>query len=430
MVTKELLKQLLVTFQHSLPREIEQRDVLIPTETGKIITLPGVRRCGKSSIFLLTINKLLEAGIPKEKILYLNFDDDRLLFEPGETDKILEAYRELYPQIPLKEVYIFFDEVQELNLWAKFVRRVYDQESNHLFITGSNAKLLSSELSTSLRGRTLQYEIFPLSFHEYCTFNKLSTDYYDTANKAVLTNAFNDFLSGGGFPEVCLSNPAIRPAILQDYYFTMLYKDLCERYQIRNVAGVKYFNLRMLVNTGKPTSINKLVNEIKSQDKKFSKDFGYELATQTENIYLFLPLTKFDLSYVKEMQASKKYYVIDNGFYGALLPSTDMNRGVLLENAVFLLLRRQISPVRSLHFLEGSSNCDFVWVENRRIIQAIQVAWDISAPGTFQREIEAFRHIDCDDCWLITSEEERTLNEFGKTIRIYPAWKFFLEAER
>lgn len=426
MVTKELLKQLIVTSQDTFPRNVKSRETTIPLNTDKIITLPGVRRCGKSSLFMLSVNELLLNDIPKERILYINFDDDRLLFDPGETDKILEAYRELFPEIPLSEVYIFFDEVQELENWAKFVRRIYDQETKHVFITGSNARLLSSELATSLRGRTLQYEIFPLSFKEYCQFKNVDTDYYHVERKAAVVNAFSDFLIDGGFPEIALCDPVLKLNILQDYYFTMIYKDLCERYQIRNVENVKYFNRRIFTNATKPTSIHKIVNEIRSQNQKFSKDFAYELSAQTEAIYLFLPLTKFDPSYIKEMQSVKKYYSIDTGFFRALLPTTDANKGVLLENSVFLHLRRNISPTRSLHFLEGSSNCDFVWVENGEITQAIQVAWDISDPKTYLREIEAFKNIKCDNCLLITAEEERRVSEFGKTIHIVPAWKMLL----
>lgn len=427
MVTKELIKQLIVTFQDSLPRYLVSRETILPVDTGKIITLPGVRRCGKSSFLLLTVNQLLKNGIPKERILFINFDDDRLLFEPGETDKILEAYRELFPETKMAEVYLFFDEIQELIGWEKFVRRVYDQESKRIFLSGSNSKLLSSELSTSLRGRTLQYEVFPLSFREYCRFKKIETGYYNVSQKARLSNAFNAYLMDGGFPEIAIAEPVLKLNILQDYYFTMLYKDLCERYQIRNVEGVRYFNRRVLINATKPTSIHKIVNEIKSKDKKFSKDFGYELANQTEAIYLFLPLTKYDPSYIKEMQGAKKFYCIDNGFFQALLPSTEMNMGVLLENALFLHLRRQSTPVRSLHYMEGESQCDFIWVENRKIIRAIQVSWDISDPETYRREIEAFRNIDCEECFLVTSEEERDVSAFGKTIRIRPAWKMFLQ---
>lgn len=129
---------------------------------------------------------------------------------------------------------------------------------------------------------------------------------------------------------------------------------------------------------------------------------------------------------MKEVQSVKKYYSIDTGFYRALLPSTNMNKGVLLENAVFLHFRKQVSHTRKLHFLEGDSNCDFVWIENEKITQAIQVAWDISDPKTYLLEIEAFKNIQCNNCLLITSEDERNVTEFGKNIRIVPAWKFLL----
>lgn len=427
MVAKELLKQLIVSFQNALPVSVISRETLIPTDTEKIITLPGVRRCGKSSVFMLTINDILNQGVEKERILYINFDDDRLMFEPSESDKILEAYRELFPYVSFSDVYVFFDEIQELDNWAKFVRRVYDQESKHVFITGSNAKLLSSELATSLRGRSLQYEMFPLSFSEFCTFKNIDANYYDTQKKALLVNAFSDYLDDGGFPEITLSHPQLKISILQDYYFAMIYKDLIDRYQIRNADSVKYFNRRIFINATKPTSINKIVNEIKSQNRKFSKDFGYELISQTEAIYLFLPLTKYDPSYVKEVQSVKKYYSIDTGFFRALLPSSDMNKGVLLENAVFLHLRRQETHVSRLHFLDDAAgHCDFVWVENGAITQAVQVAWDISDVKTYLREIAAFEHVKCDNCLLITAEEEREINEFGKTIRVVPAWKYLL----
>jgi predicted AAA+ superfamily ATPase len=130
---------------------------------------------------------------------------------------------------------------------------------------------------------------------------------------------------------------------------------------------------------------------------------------------------------VKEVQSVKKYYSIDTGFFRALLPSTHMNKGVLLENALFLHLRRQETPLRQLHFLDdANSHCDFVWVEYGEITQAIQVAWDISDPKTFHREISAFEKLKCDNCLLITAEAEQEINEFGKTIRIVPAWKLLL----
>lgn len=153
---KELLKQLIAGFQASLPVEVRPRELTLPVDSGKIITVPGVRRCGKSSLFLLIINQLVsEQIITKEQILFLNFDDERLHLNADNLDEIFQAYRELYPAIPLKEVYMFFDEVQMADDWQPFVRRVYEHECKHIFLTGGNSRMLSSELATSLRGRTL-----------------------------------------------------------------------------------------------------------------------------------------------------------------------------------------------------------------------------------------------------------------------------------
>lgn len=176
MKTKELLKQLIITFQDSLPTDVLPRELSLPIDSKKIITVPGVRRCGKSSLLLLVINQLLNKEITKEHILFLYFDDERLQFNANNLDEILQAYRELYPNIPLRDVYMFFDEIQMADDWQPFIRRVYEQECKNIFITGSNSRMLSSELSTSLRGRTLQYEEFPLSFKEYCQFTKIDTN--------------------------------------------------------------------------------------------------------------------------------------------------------------------------------------------------------------------------------------------------------------
>ena len=219
MKKKELLKQLIAGFQAGLPVEVYPRELMLPVDSNKIITVPGVRRCGKSSLFLLVINQLIsEKGIRKEQILFLNFDDERLQFDAENLDEILQAYRELYPDISLKDVYMFFDEIQMAEDWQPFVRRVYEQECRHIFITGSNSNMLSSELATSLRGRTLQYEEFPLSFREYCSFVGVDTNYYVPEYRARIVNAFKVYLHQGGFPEVSLAIPMLKDRILQEYF--------------------------------------------------------------------------------------------------------------------------------------------------------------------------------------------------------------------
>ena len=172
------------------------------------------------------------------------------------------------------------------DLWQPFVRRIYEHTCKNIFITGSNSKMLSSELSTSLRGRTLQYEEFPLSFKEYCSFLNINTNYYTLPNRAKLLAAFRDYLAMGGFPEVVLAGTIYKERILQEYFFVMLYKDLVERYEIKNPEPVRYFIKRVMANLTKPTSINRIYNEMKSQGVSIGKNTLYDLIVQTESVYL------------------------------------------------------------------------------------------------------------------------------------------------
>ena len=175
MKKKEQIKQIIRDFHINDNFDVKTRALQPPIDTKKIITLIGVRRCGKTSILYDMINQL-SSKIDKTKILFLNFEDERLELEVDELDLVLQSFRELYPEQDLKECYFFFDEIQNITGWEKFVRRIYDSISKNIFITGSNSKLLSSEIATSLRGRTLSYEVFPLSFSEYLSFRDIEVD--------------------------------------------------------------------------------------------------------------------------------------------------------------------------------------------------------------------------------------------------------------
>lgn len=433
MKKKELIKQLIITFQESLPMEVLPRELSLPIDSGKIITVPGVRRCGKSSLFLLAINQLLSAGLTtKEHILFLNFDDERLQFDAENLDDILQAYRELYPDTSLRDVYLFFDEIQVADDWQPFIRRVYEQECRNIFITGSDSKMLSSELSTSLRGRTLQYEEFPLSFREYCHFCGININYYVAANKAKIVNAFKDFLRMGAFPEVALSQEIYKDRILQEYFFVMLYKDLVERYEIRNPSPVRYFIKRVMANLTKPTSINRIYNELKSQGVSIGKNTLYDLIEQTEAIYLFFSLTRYTTSLVKESSSDKKYYAIDTGLRNILLNPQSEDNGKLLENVVFLYLRRTLSLQENIYYYKEKKECDFLICDQLQVTKLVQVSWSIHDEVTRKREVEglleAAHATACTDLLIVTFEEEGEIIEEGQIINIIPAWKYMLGA--
>ena len=431
MKKKELLKQLIAGFQAGLPVEVYPRELMLPVDSNKIITVPVVRRCGKSSLFLLVINQLIsKKGIRKEQILFLNFDDERLQFDAENLDEILQAYRELYPDISLKDVYMFFDEVQMADDWQPFVRRVYEQECRHIFLTGSNSRMLSSELATSLRGRTLQYEEFPLSFNEFCNFTDINTNYYVPENRAKLVNAFKTYLHGGGFPEVVLAAPLYKDRILQEYFFVMLYKDLVERYEIKNPEPIRYFIKRVMSNLAKPISINRIYNELKSQGVSIGKNTLYDVIVQTESVYLFFSLTKYEPSLVKESTGDKKYYCIDNGLRSVLLNPHSEDNGKLLENAVFLHLRRNLRIQEELHYYKGKKECDFVVVEYDKVTRLIQVSYQIGDEETRKREVdgllEAAQATGCRELTIVTMEAEAEWKEQDMSIHVVPAWKWML----
>ena len=214
---KEIFKQLIVDSQRRSYGPIIERDYEIPTETKKIVSLIGVRRSGKTWLLYRLIEKLRK-NVAAENIVYINFEDDRLYpITLGDLDALVQAYFELYPQKRDEKVYFFLDEVQTIEGWEKFVRRLYDTLNIQLFVTGSSSKLLAGEIATALRGRTIMYEIFPFSFKEYLRYRKIDVDFYASESLSYIKNAFEIYLVEGGFAEIFDETPDIKRRILKDY---------------------------------------------------------------------------------------------------------------------------------------------------------------------------------------------------------------------
>lgn len=430
---KELIKALLVEFHQKLPLKCISREIQLPIDTEKIISVCGVRRCGKTYVLYDTINRLIDNNIAKaEQILFLSFDDERLELKTNELDLILESYKELHPKQKMEDVFIFFDEIEMADGWEKFVRRIYDSVTKKIFISGSNSKLLATEIATSLRGRTLQFEIFPLNFKEYCKFKNIDTNYYILENKALIINGFHQYIAKGGFPELVLNNYNYFENTLQEYYHIMLFKDLIERFEIRNIAVLKYFISRLLSNLTKPTSINKIYLEIKSAGLKIDKNILYELANMLEAIYFIQRLTKYDNSVLKaELANEKKTYFIDNGMVNALKYQFSDDFGKLFENTVFHWLRAQIPFQRGLFFYKGKKECDFIWMDRDKPFKIIQACWNIKDNDTLKREvdglIEASAYLNCKHVTIITPDHEEEINTGNLKIQIIPAWKEMLK---
>ncbi|GAB4288115.1 MAG: ATP-binding protein [Marinilabiliales bacterium] len=404
----------------------------LPLEVGKIVTVTGVRRSGKTFLLYQTIRELQDK-IPSQKIVYFNFEDERLQLNLQEMELILTAYRELYPDISLNEVYFFFDEIQNVEGWETFIRRLYNQFDSRIYLTGSNSRMLSSEIATALRGRTIQYEVFPFSFAEYLSaFNMEINDqlFYLPDKRAKVFSLFTQYLQWGGFPEIVFTeNEEFRIKILQEYFEVMLYRDLIERFGFRQVNAVKFFLKRFVENITSPLSIHKIYNELKSQGYKIAKDLLYDIFEGAENIYLLIPAKKYSESVLKREQAQKKVFLVDTGLVNTLTFSFSQNWGKLLENALARELKARFG---NLYYFRGTKECDFIIEYGGRFVP-IQVTYSIENEETLNREVkglvEAVKYLITSHGYLVTMDDEKELQMDGITIHIIPAWKFFLKWE-
>ena len=425
MKKKEQLKQIIRDFHLNDNFDIKPRTLQPPIDTKKIITLIGVRRCGKTSILYDMINKLSKS-IDKTKILFINFEDERLDLNVDELDLVLQSFRELYPTHNFKECYFFFDEIQNIDGWEKFIRRVYDTISKNIFITGSNSKLLSTDIATSLRGRTLSYKVFPLSFKEYLSFKDIEIDLYSTKSLAFIKNAQDNFLANGAFPETLVLEEKYVNQTLQEYFNVLLYKDLAERYNITNTVALKFFLKRIIASSTKQISINKIYNELKSSGIKIGKNTLYNFLDYVQNIYLALTLHRYDKSLVNKELGEKKIYSIDIGLNNATEFKFSDDIGKSLENAVFLELKRNYSEI--FYYRDTTSECDFIVNEQNKITQAIQVTYDMSNIDTKKREIKgllnACKNFNLDSGIIITYDNEDEYIENDITIKVVPFYKW------
>lgn len=430
---KLYLKSLIAMRQAEFPTDLITRDMPLPTDLGKIITIPGVRRCGKSSKMEIVVNKLLGDGVERERILWVGFDDERMVkMTSEELNQIIEAYQEMYPEIEMPEVYMFFDEIQLIEGWEYFVMRLYKHYTRHIYISGSNATMLSGELKSALRGWPIEQETMPLSFREYCRFTNINPDGWQETDLAKIRNAFYAYNNEGGFPEAVLTaNPLLKTKILQGYFDTMLLKDLAEHYKITNIEVLRYYLKRIMSNITKPTSVRAIHGDIKSRNLKVSKDDLYNWAAYACDIFMFLRIPNYSKSLQKIESSLPKYYCIDNGLRDAiLLPQSDDN-GKKLENTVLLELHRRKTEIELIYYYQGNGECDFVVQRGTNIVQLIQVTWEMSDKTTREREIagliEASHATGCDNMLIITADSpaEEIICE-GAKIQVLPAWRWLL----
>lgn len=424
MSLRTIFQGLIALHQDEVPYDLIPRANPIPVNSGNIVTVTGVRRCGKSSLLKLAINSLIESGVKKEQIIYIGFDDERFsMMTDADFDDVLQAYREMYPMQPLKDAYMFFDEIQLIKGWELFVLRVYKNYCKNIFITGSTAEMLSSEMSSALRGYPDEYNEYVLSFPEYLKFKGIHADKFSEDGKAVLKYAFRQYCLEGGYPKVVLTESEDQKTkILQSYFNTMLFRDLIEHYGITTApAVVRYFLKRVMDTLSKPLSVNNIYNEIKSMGMKVAKESLYTWLDEACAIFLLHKVPKYSKSLAKESLSPAKYYLCDIGLRNAVLNPQSQDAGKALENIVCMSLLGTLSPEDKIFYYLGNGECDFVVQRSYSVTELIQVCWDLDQDN-LDRElsglVEASKVTGCNNCRIVTFDKDDTISYDGINVKV------------
>lgn len=368
-----------------------QRQYEFPKTENMIKVAIGMRRAGKTYFLYQVINELLNQGINKEQILIINFEDDRLLpMDAKEMGKLLDTFYSIYPENHDRQCYLFLDEIQNVTDWHLVARRFFDSKNVQLYLTGSSAKLLSKEINTSLRGRSLALEILPYSFQEYLAAHDITIKEKPRGQKTLdfLQQYLRDYFSTGGFPAVQSMRKNEWRETLQSYVDTVILKDIIERYNVTNIALLKYLTTSLLKNVGSPFSVNKFYNDIKSQGHKVSKDTIHNYLSYIEYSFLIFTVSFYSESGRIKQNQPKKIYAVDNGLINAILININDTLGKLFENLVYLDLRRQGKKVYFYNTADGYE-IDFVTVDKEGNRELIQVTWDMSGKKVEEREKRA-----------------------------------------
>ena len=287
--------------------------------------------------------------------------------------------------------------------------------------------MLSSEIATELRGRTISFTLYPLDFEEYLRFIKAETDYHGTSQRIAILNHFRTFLLFGGFPELIDQDEALKIKKLQDYFNTIIYRDLIDRYNISNPAVLKDFLKRVLSQVTKPLSINRIYNDFRSLGYKVSNNLLYDYSDYIQTSFTSILINKFDYSEIKQARSEKKAYAIDNGILSSIDYSFSGNYGKLLENMVALEL---IKSGKEITYFRDNVECDFI-IKVKKSYSALQVSYSIQDADTKQREIKgllnACEYLKTKKGTIVTYEEEDNFKINNINIEVLPAFRYFLE---
>ena len=419
---KQILKQILRDNQQEIERYVvEPRDIKLGDFPCRVLV--GVRRAGKSYMLYHVIQQLLAQGHKWDEMLYLSFEDERLEnFDTDDFNRLLECHQEMYGKRPM----LFLDEIQNIDCWHKFARRMADSQYT-IFITGSNAKMLSGEINTTLGGRFLIAEVYPYSFKEYLAVHQVPTaelDTLSTEGRAKVIRCFDEYLHDGGLPAAALL-PAKRN-YLSSVYQKIYMGDIIARNKITNVSGIRVLVRKMAESVCRPISYNRINNLLSSVGGKLSLATTIKYVEYCEDAWLLLRLRNYS-SALADKESNCKYYFIDTGILGLFLIDKD---AMQLENLVALQLFRIYGhdpENERVFFYNDSFEVDF-YVPEAEL--AIQVSYSLRNEDTRKRETEALqklpRRLPCSRRIILTYDEEETITDQHGIIEVIPTWKWLL----
>lgn len=397
-------------------RSNQDMDLLLNSHLIKLIT--GPRRVGKSTQALLMLRN--------RNFAYLNFDSQQLL-DAWDANLVMRMLDDVYPGYE----YLLLDEVQNLEAWDLWVSELYRLDKN-LVITGSNAKMLSSEMATALTGKYLKVEMLPFSLEEFFDWNKLDLGKLNPEQQADASALMDDYLRNGGYPEVVASRQLTR-TYLDTLFDSIVWKDVAKRHSVRNVTDLNDLALYLVSNFCNPVSANELTETLGFSSVNTTKKFMDYLREP----YLFYYLPRYNNKLKMMKKAPRKVYVVDNGFVAAKAFSLSDNLGRLLENQVFVELLRQGYDTDKTMFYYRSRNdkeVDFVLRKGTHIEQLVQVCYDMSTPKTEKREVDSLlecaTELNCGNLAIVTNNDERVIEKDGYKIEVVPVAKWSVSLAR
>ena len=434
--TKQTLQEKLATGLAADPPVLTRREIRLPQVPGKALAVIGMRRSGKTSFLWQCLADLLAAGSPRETLVFLNFEDERLAgIDAAALSFLLEEYYRQYPQFRDKQTVTFFlDEIQLVKGWEAFARRVLDSEQIRLFLSGSSAAMLSREVATSMRGRALEVTVYPFSFRESLAHrNELPDKRWEQLTKSrrsQLEHAFREYLSAGGFPEAQGIAVRDRRPVLQSYVDVAVLRDVIERHDVSNPSALRWLQRHLLRAPTAPFSIQKFYDALKSQGLAVGKDSVHAFLAHLEDAFLIRTTSIFTASERQRMVNPRKAYPIDPGLIPLYERTGRANTGHALETAVFLELQRRGYAV---HYVRGKTGTeiDFHAAHPTEQTLLIQVCAEAADPVTLDREIRALHGASeqfpaARLCLMLLDTSLPTPN-IPDYLEILPALQWFLE---